>query len=65
MRVGNSGVGIVWANNKRITNCLVDLYGKTKPTKSLYSSPLRVGLYVDFLGFILPYRPTKQLVIPY
>ena len=28
--------------NKRITNCLVSLYGKTKPSIASYSPPLRV-----------------------
>ena len=61
--VVNGGIGMVGTGNKRIANWLVGLYGKTKPSKSSYSPPLRVGLYFDFSGFILPYKPTKQLVI--
>ena len=33
-------------DNKRITNCLVSLYGKTKPSIASYSPPLRVGLHL-------------------
>ena len=49
--------------NKRITNCIVSLAGKTKPCSAAYSPPLRVRLHFALSGFIFPARLTKQLVI--
>ena len=49
--------------NKRITNCLVGLAEKIKPSSAAYSPPLRVGLHFALSGFIFPARLTKQLVI--